>query len=164
VAVDRCAQFASMAEYNRWANNRILAVSSELTDEQFDLPAGASYGSLHGTLDHILSAELSWLRRWRGEPSGLSGQQFGRHQLSSALAQADQAFVDFVSEKSDDDWDGMIEYRNTKGSGFRRSLGVTLTQVLYHGTYHRGEAAMMLSVMGNSPGDLDYIYFVRDGV
>jgi uncharacterized damage-inducible protein DinB len=153
-----------MAGYNRWANNRILDVSTALTEDQFDQPAGASYGSLHGTLEHILDAELSWLSRWRGELGGLSGNHIERPLLSRALAEADKDLVEFVSKQMDEDWDRLVNYRNSKGAGFRRSLGVTVTQILHHGTYHRGEAAMMLSLSGNSPGDLDYIYFVRDGL
>ena|ERR1700682_4467029 len=162
--MDRCSHFLALVRYNHWANQKILGASTGLTDDQFDQSAGASYSSLSGTLDHILDAQQSWLSRWRGDRGGLSGQQMERGALPAALSAADQAFIDFVVEQSDNDWDRMIEYRNTKGDDFRRSLGVMVTQVVNHGTFHRGEAAMMLTVMGHSPGDLDYIYFVPDGV
>ncbi len=32
-------------------------------------------------------------------------------------------------------------------------------QVLAHGIHHRGEVAMALTMLGHSPGDIDYIFF-----
>jgi hypothetical protein len=36
--------------------------------------------------------------------------------------------------------------------------------VLRHGTQHRSEAAMLLTSHDRSPGDLDLIMFLREGV
>ena len=49
-------------DYNYWANGKILDAAAKVPDEQFFAPASFSYGSLHGTLFHILDAEYSWRR------------------------------------------------------------------------------------------------------
>src|SRR5262245_53001378 len=47
-------------EYNYWANKRILAVSANVSHEQFDATGFFPYGGLRGTLLHILDTEWGW--------------------------------------------------------------------------------------------------------
>jgi uncharacterized damage-inducible protein DinB len=161
--VERCAQFQSLADYNRWANQKIVAASAALSDDEFERPGDASYGGLHGTLSHILYAELLWLTRWLGEPA-FKADTTARPDLLASLGRADHALTDFVIGQSDADWDRKVDYIDTRGVPHHRSLSLLATQLLNHGTYHRGEAALMLSAMGHSPGDLDYIYFAPEDV
>ena len=39
------------------------------------------------------------------------------------------------------------------------TLWQTMVHVVNHGTQHRSEAAVLLTIMGRSPGDLDLIDF-----
>ena len=54
-------------EYNYWANKRILAKCKDVTQEQFLAPAKFPYGSLRGTVVHILDAEFGWRMFFRAE-------------------------------------------------------------------------------------------------
>jgi uncharacterized damage-inducible protein DinB len=40
--------------------------------------------------------------------------------------------------------------------------GDAVLQLLTHAAHHRGETAMLLSEIGGSPGDLDYIFFALE--
>src|SRR5262245_18644521 len=61
-----------LIDYHYWARNRILEAVALLSPEQFTREVGGSFGSVHNTLVHILSAEGIWLLRWKGEsPSGM---------------------------------------------------------------------------------------------
>jgi uncharacterized damage-inducible protein DinB len=161
--VERCAQFQSLADYNGWANQKIVAASAPLSDDEFERAGDASYGGLQGTLSHILYAELLWLTRWLGEPP-FKADTTARPDLLGSLGRADHALIAFVNGQSDADWDRKVDYVDTRGVPHHRSLSLLVTQLLNHGTYHRGEAALMLSAMGRSPGDLDYIYFAPEDV
>ena len=55
-------------EYNDWANHRILDTAEQVTPEQFVAPTSFSYGSLHGTLVHLLDAEMAWRHRLEDKP------------------------------------------------------------------------------------------------
>src|SRR6188768_2212563 len=55
-----------MAEYNRWANERLYRMAGQLTDEQYRRDVGAYFKSLHGTLNHLLVADRIWLKRLTG--------------------------------------------------------------------------------------------------
>lgn len=45
-------------EYNAWANQRVLDTAARLTPEQYRADGGASFGSFHDTLVHIMSGHL----------------------------------------------------------------------------------------------------------
>jgi uncharacterized damage-inducible protein DinB len=60
------SHFVMMAEYNAWANARLYEMARRLPDEQYRQDVGAYFKSLHGTLNHIMTADLIWMRRLTG--------------------------------------------------------------------------------------------------
>ena len=64
--------------YTRWANARLLVTAARLSPEDFTRELGASFGSVRGTLFHILSGERLWLQRWKdgSRPPDLDVTQF----------------------------------------------------------------------------------------
>jgi len=51
--------------YNDWASRRLIETAERLPAQQLLDARGASFGSISGTLGHILSVEMLWLGRWR---------------------------------------------------------------------------------------------------
>src|SRR6185295_1707604 len=60
---DHVRQFAA---YNHWANRRIYAAALAMPEEQYRRPTGVFFGSLHGTLNHLLLTDRIWLKRLTG--------------------------------------------------------------------------------------------------
>jgi uncharacterized damage-inducible protein DinB len=60
------SQFQQLAAYNRWANAQLYAAALAMSDEAYRRPTGVFFGSLHGTLNHLLLADRIWLRRLTG--------------------------------------------------------------------------------------------------
>ena len=58
----------AMSRYNRWMNERLYALCTELSDAERKRDAGAFFRSIHGTLNHLVWADTLWLPRLRGEP------------------------------------------------------------------------------------------------
>jgi uncharacterized damage-inducible protein DinB len=56
----------TLARYNRWMNEKLYAVASELTDEERKSDRGAFFKSIHGTLNHLLLADSVWMARFTG--------------------------------------------------------------------------------------------------
>ncbi len=74
----KASDVRELFDYDRWANAQVLGIASRLTEEQRTRASAASYGSVHGTLVHILWSEWIWLGRWtprRGtsDPRGVAG-------------------------------------------------------------------------------------------
>ena len=58
-------QLRLLAAYNHWANTRLLRAAATLSVEERERDLRASFGSLHGTLIHILWGERGWLHFWQ---------------------------------------------------------------------------------------------------
>jgi uncharacterized damage-inducible protein DinB len=153
-------------DYSAWANRRILDAAEGLSQEQFTAPAGLDYGSLRGTLVHILSAETTWRERCQegiSPSSSLVEEAFPT--LASLRAQweeAEQAMRAFLAGLTDEDLRRDVHYRTKKGVPYENPLWQLLLHVINHGTQHRAEAAITLTQHGCSPGDVDLIVFLRE--
>lgn len=61
---DRYLMFAG---YNAWANRRLYDAAAELSDAEYRADRGAFFKSMHGTLNHMLTADWVWMHRFTGE-------------------------------------------------------------------------------------------------
>jgi uncharacterized damage-inducible protein DinB len=55
-----------------------------------------------------------------------------------------------------------VAYRNSAGQAFTNSVADILAQVALHGSYHRGQLALLVRQGGASPAVTDFIVFARD--
>jgi uncharacterized damage-inducible protein DinB len=69
--------FKMLAGYNAWANKRLYDAVATLSDEDYRADHGAFFGSVHGTLNHLLTGDYIWMHRLTGE--GPSPTRLGRY-------------------------------------------------------------------------------------
>ena len=50
----------SLARYNRWAYKRVLDDLKSVSDEHYYGHAGLVFRSIHGTLNHLYAADITW--------------------------------------------------------------------------------------------------------
>lgn len=60
------AYVQTMAAYNAKMNRRIYAAAARLSDTELRADRGAFFGSIHGTLNHLLWADRMWMARFAG--------------------------------------------------------------------------------------------------
>ena len=136
-----------------WANLELLAVCTELTDEQLDTSIVGSYGSVIETLRHIVKAERSYLSRIStGEPYQSSEDEapLDFDQMRAILTETGQSFIEWAPRVQPEDsvtvdWDGVM-----------RAVPKTilLSQVINHGKEHREQIKTILTQLGIQPPDL----------
>ncbi len=150
-------------DYNFWANRLILAKSAEVTPEQFVAPTTHSWGSLRGTLAHLLNSEYGWrIILETGEVSfdELLPEAFPTvDALRERWNEEEAAWRAYLDRLTDTDMDSIIRYEVEEGTR-ERVLWHCLYHVVNHGMQHRSEAAHMLTQYGHSPGDIDFTLFL----
>jgi uncharacterized damage-inducible protein DinB len=158
------AHFDELAAYNRWANRRVYKDAASLPDETRKRMAGLFFGSIHGTLNHLLVADYIWMRRFTGDgpvPERLNQilyEDFG--ELREARVREDDRILEFVTGL--DAYDRTIAYQNSSGKTFQQELGPALTHFFNHQAHHRGQVHAGLTIGGLSePTSLDLLGLQR---
>jgi uncharacterized damage-inducible protein DinB len=157
--------FVLMAEYNAWANTRLYGMAARLTDEQYRRDVSAYFGSLHGTLNHLLVTDRIWLHRLTGTgvaPKRLSTILYGDlAHLTAARRVEDERLVGHVQNLSGARLDASLEHRKGNG-GPRPKVREVLAHVFNHQTHHRGQAHTIVTILGvKEPESLDLLAMLR---
>lgn len=157
--------FRLLYAYNDRANRLVLDAASVLSEAELRAPRpGLAEECLLGSLAHVLGAELVWLSRWQGQPLPAvpGAADFASfHALRERWEQHAASLLAYVDGLTDEDVSATREYTNTRGEHFAHPLFQALAHVVNHGTQFRGEAAVALTALGHSPGDLDLLAFLR---
>src|SRR5262249_49257145 len=158
--------FKQLADYNHWANRRLYAAALALPDEQYRRPTGVFFGSLHGTLNHLLLADRVWLRRLTGEgehPLRLDAILFeDRSELARARIAEDMRLQRVVGGYSEADLATSLPYKTMSGAQHQQVLADILLHLFNHQTHHRGHAHACCSILtGAEPPSLDLLAFQR---
>lgn len=164
-----------LAAYNASMNRKLYAAAARLPEQEIVADRKAFFGSLLGTLNHIISGDTIWLRRFMAHPaafkaleamygmpvaSGLT-HQFGPD-LPSLLAirtRLDQIISELASEVSTADLAQSVAYRNSRGEHCKH-FGSLLLHFFNHQTHHRGQASTLLSQAGVDIGVTDLLELI----
>jgi len=111
--------FQMFAGYNEWANGRIYAAAAALPDADYRADHGAFFGSVHGTLNHLLVGDQIWMQRLSGAgeaPAQLDAILYDDLDgLRAARVEEDARIVAFVEGLTDADLARKIKYRTISG-------------------------------------------------
>ena len=66
MALDLLSHFRMLGRYNRLANERLYRACAKLGNSERTKDQGAFFGSIHGTLNHILVGDRIWMTRFEG--------------------------------------------------------------------------------------------------
>lgn len=157
--------FATLADYNAWANRRLFQACEALSVTEYMRERISLFGSLHGTLNHILVADRIWIARIEGQtPPSLKlnqilyGDLIG---LKVARFAEDEHIRIMIAGIAKDGLDRPLEYRNSRGDRFETPLHLVLGHFFNHHTHHRGQVHGLLCQTEVPPPPLNLIDFIR---
>lgn len=158
--------FQTFARYNTWANARLYDACGALSGEDYFAERGAFFGSIHGTLNHIMVGDRAWMGRLEGVASGvksLDESLFGDFDaLRAARADEDGRIVGYVDGLTAEGLGQDLHYKSVAGDPFVTPVHQVLAHVFNHQTHHRGQVHDLLSQTEAAPPPLDLIYYLRE--
>ncbi|MBO9560806.1 MAG: damage-inducible protein DinB [Caulobacter sp.] len=160
------AYFQMFAGYNAWANHRLHAACAMLGEGDYKADRGAFFGSIHGTLNHLIVTDRMWLARLRGEPlppHALDAVIFDDlATLRAARVHEDAALSELVAGLTDERLAGVFRWtRKVDGTTVIQPLWAMLAHLFNHQTHHRGQVHDLLSQAGQDPPSLDLPVFQK---
>ncbi|MEY4764326.1 MAG: hypothetical protein RI907_999 [Pseudomonadota bacterium] len=167
-----------LAHYNQWMNEKLFAAADQLGEEAVRRDAGAFFGSIWGTLNHLAVGDTLWLQRVArhdanltclapvlGLPTPTALNQAVADDLAglqSRRALLDAAFLGLAEQLNDALLDSTLAYRTTQGKAFAKRLHDVLLHVFNHQTHHRGQATTLFTQAGLDVGATDLILLLPD--
>jgi uncharacterized damage-inducible protein DinB len=144
-----------------WATRRILDTAAELPVEQFVAPSSITTRTLRGTLVHELDVEWSWRLRLKGEPrerwdetAELSPEDYPNvATLAEHWARDEREMLEWLASLDDEALAAPVH----PGGDDRFPLWYFLLHLVMHGAQQRADAAVLLTALGHSPGELDFL-------
>ena len=161
------AYVRTMAEYNAEMNRRLYGAAARLSDAERRGPRGAFWGSIHGTLTHILWGDRQWMSRFDGGPKPgtpikeSAGMIEDFLELQSEREKADRDISRWAANV-DDAWlaEDLTWFSGAANREVRAPLRLLVTHFFNHQTHHRGQVHAMLTAASQETGDTDLFLLV----
>ncbi|MDQ3814323.1 MAG: DinB family protein [Armatimonadota bacterium] len=157
-------EIRTVFEYDAWATRQLLEVVGHLTPEQFTREFAGPTTSIRQQFVHLVSVIDRYRARLASEPvPDVQPEEFATpRDLVEYEAQVRERLKDFLSRLTEAELSLITEQVTRRGT-FHVSCGDVLRQVVNHGTYHRGQIAMLLKLSGVDFPDTDLILWPGSG-
>ncbi|MBH8610966.1 DinB family protein [Pseudomonas mohnii] len=165
-----------MAIYNDRMNAKIYEAARSLTDEELSVDRKAFFGSILGTLNHLVVGDTIWLKRFAQHPANFLALEPIRQlpapqsldqlllsnirELSTYRVWLDQVIVEWSRAITESDLDYTLNYTSMKGAPADKSFYGLVMHFFNHQTHHRGQATTLLSQAGVDVGDTDLVALI----
>lgn len=173
------SHFQLMADYNLRMNEQFFEAAKKLPEDDLRAEKGAFFGSILGTLNHILVGDLIWLSRFSihsiryqslrqlqnlPQPQSLNQIIYQSLDLLAPVRKHVDGSIKIwlYNEAVESDFDKTLVYRNTKGIESERKFGELVSHLFNHQTHHRGQVSTLLFQAGIDVGVTDYLLNIPD--
>lgn len=156
----------AMAGWNRWCHERLFAVADRLSEDDYRRDAGLFFKSVHGSINHMLLADLLWRARLAGAPLAITdlGAEVepDRTALKRRMLESASAWQTYVEQTDDATLFADFDYRSVAGVAYRLPRSVAVHTMFTHCAHHRGQVSTALTQLGQDAPVFDYPLFYFD--
>jgi len=151
--------------YMLWADRTTLRAIRDVSPADLRRDAGISFGSLLGTMAHMLGSQRRWLARFSGHaPAPMPTLDDFPDLLSWITAWEETAshIEAFLAAVTDEQLAAPLTWVGTEGETSTCPLWQPVVHLVNHTSYHRGQIVSLLRQMGYQPPTTDLIrYFLE---
>ena len=157
--------FRKMTRYASWANEHQMAACGELSPDELKRSVGASFGTIFGTLNHLLLADTLWLHRLKREPftppASMAEEVWATFEaLGQARTAFDKAFVEYLDLMPGEALEEDLTFASIAlQREFTMPVNLILSHIFNHQSYHRGQISLMLRQAGHKPPGIDLLWY-----
>jgi uncharacterized damage-inducible protein DinB len=151
---------ASLHEFNRWADARVVQSLRALDDDEYTRELGGGWPSVRATFVHLAGATWAWSERIAGRDCTVlhTAEQLPRlDDAASLLEEAHGRFVAIVADASPERLAAPFTWKNLAGAERTADFWVILRHVVNHASYHRGQISSMVKRLGKKPIATDMV-------
>lgn len=153
------SQFHMLSRYNRLANETLYASCAELPHEELTRPQVAFFGSILGTLNHILVVDRIWMDRFtqtdREAPPLSTVLYRDFDELRDARVAEDHRIEEFAENLKIAFLSSRFQYKDHTGQFRQDSADLLVMHFFNHQTHHRGQVHQLLTQSGTKEISLD---------
>jgi uncharacterized damage-inducible protein DinB len=157
----------TMAAYNAEMNRRLYDAAARIPDGERRKNRGAFWGSLHGTLCHLLWGDQAWMSRFDGWPKPVVIQKESAtlvenfDELQRLRIDADDRISNWAGRVTEG-WlaEDQTWFSPSANKELRKPRSFLVTHFFNHQTHHRGQAHAIITACGEKTGDTDLFLVV----
>jgi uncharacterized damage-inducible protein DinB len=158
-----------MARYNAWQNRQLEGFLDALEPKELTKNRKAFFGSILGTVNHLLWGDQMWMSRFDGGPAPTLGIKDSPRLHATLGAWSAERFrtdgrirlwadaVRNVDLQGDLTWHSGI-----LGRDMRTPMAQAVTHFFNHQTHHRGQVHAMLTAAGSDAPVSDLLFMPED--
>jgi uncharacterized damage-inducible protein DinB len=174
--VSALAHIRLLASYNAWMNARVYEAAAQLPAQALAADRGAFFGSILGTLNHLVVADTIWLKRFATHPAQHPVlEPLRQTTMPAALNQIlfselpalrvhrgrmDAIISEWIAGLTETDLQHVLHYANTRGVPAQKRFDSLLLHFFNHQTHHRGQLSTMLFQAGQDVGITDLLALI----
>jgi uncharacterized damage-inducible protein DinB len=134
--------------HNTWATGALIEFCRTLDAAKLDANVVGTYGTLYGTLQHLVGAEQWYAKLLTGETLGRPIRRTDQpHSLDELATIAASTGARLLAVSASDDPTRVIVTNEPR----RSTVGVVLAQIVHHGNEHRTQATTILGANAIEP-------------
>lgn len=156
------SQFITLYAYNWQVTRRLMNCAARLTNDAYHANPGYGHGSVHDLLFHLLRTDRAWrvALETGQQQAGVQPTDFATLEAISAGFDAEQsAWSDLLAGLTDEEIAADRTLTNWRGDPWTLPLWRVLQHLILHGMQHHAELAQLLTAQGQSPGDIDLLFY-----
>lgn len=159
-----------MARYNAWQNAWLIDAVGSLSAHDLRADRGAFFGSVFGTLNHLLWGDQLWMSRFDGGPGPTTGiPHSGQTEKTlptwkAARIRTDGRITNWANTVRPAALRGDLKwYSGSMGRDVTQPTAMCITHFFNHQTHHRGQIHAMLTAAGVKTSDTDLVFMSVEG-